>query len=255
MPASFWIFLIVCIFTFIPVCRDHGKTWREFKSSRDKKERWRNGLLFFLLWGIPILTTFGTLVTGRESIASNREAKTQSDQFVAQSTLLAQTKSKATELEKSLKETQQQLGEAKALTTRIAEAQVERSDLINWQSLEEELRSVLLPPGYSIQLWASGGNDEALRVQQRMLASFGRGGLKATGVRSLADDPMEAGITISAPGTSVGKVLVELFTKAFSRAGIDLMHENPGVDSSLTSTKAKTPNVIVIHIGSKPPPK
>src|SRR3989442_2832821 len=103
MSVSFLIFLTVCILSFIPVFRDHGKTWKEFGAAQNRKNQWAKALELFVLWVIPVLSAIGTVVTGFESATATREAKTQADQFVAQSNKLALARSNLAELEAQIR--------------------------------------------------------------------------------------------------------------------------------------------------------
>jgi hypothetical protein len=73
MSASFWIFSVVCIICFIPVCVDHGRAWGAFQKSQGKAKIVR-GLLVIVLWATPILSLVGTILSGFESLQSEAEA-------------------------------------------------------------------------------------------------------------------------------------------------------------------------------------
>jgi hypothetical protein len=72
MPVSFWIFLIVCCVSFIPMIKDHGETWRSFKEATGR-QRYKKGSHFFALWFIPVATLVGTLCLGYESLISDQK--------------------------------------------------------------------------------------------------------------------------------------------------------------------------------------
>ena len=63
MPVSFWIFLSVCLVSFVSVFKDHGETWREFIEAKGK-ERYKLGARVVALWFVAILSLIGTLVLG-----------------------------------------------------------------------------------------------------------------------------------------------------------------------------------------------
>lgn len=54
---------------------EHAETWSEYKTSSTKRDKRNNLLKFFLLWGIPILTMVSTIMSGYESVSSDRELK------------------------------------------------------------------------------------------------------------------------------------------------------------------------------------
>jgi hypothetical protein len=91
MPLSFWIFLVICIVSFIPVIRDHGEHWRAFKE-RDDKTKWSTGANLFALWFVAIATLIGTLVLGIESVYSEKQEHETDMAFGAISNDLQETK-------------------------------------------------------------------------------------------------------------------------------------------------------------------
>jgi hypothetical protein len=77
MPVSCFIFGIACIISFIPVVRDHWKTWKAFVASKGKgtRERCRCGVDLFCLWTIPILTFIGTVVSAGEALSAEKQSE------------------------------------------------------------------------------------------------------------------------------------------------------------------------------------
>lgn len=73
MPLSFWIFLGVCVISFIPVIKDHGETWKEYKCSSHGKERKMFGMQLFAIWATPLFTAIATMISGIEAVSSERE--------------------------------------------------------------------------------------------------------------------------------------------------------------------------------------
>jgi hypothetical protein len=71
MPVSFWIFLFVCLVSFILVIRDHGESWTHFKKATGK-EKCRKASHLFAIWFVPVFTLIGTLFLGRESFMADR---------------------------------------------------------------------------------------------------------------------------------------------------------------------------------------
>lgn len=80
MSLSFWITLVVSILAFIPVWRDHGKTWKSFKDGPVSEKRWCM-LGLALLWGVPILVLVAAVAQGLESLATDRQIKTLEQQL------------------------------------------------------------------------------------------------------------------------------------------------------------------------------
>ena len=78
MPYSFWIFLFVCILSFIPSALDHGETWKNFKSCSGC-EKIKLGLRLFGLWVIPFLFLLATLLSGYETKDDANDKKRQTD--------------------------------------------------------------------------------------------------------------------------------------------------------------------------------
>jgi hypothetical protein len=80
MPISFWIFLVVCVISFIPVFKDHGEAWKLIKESNGK-ERCKKCLHLFALWFIPVFSLIGTLFLGFESISSDKKDARRDNQY------------------------------------------------------------------------------------------------------------------------------------------------------------------------------
>jgi hypothetical protein len=80
MPASFWIFLIICIASFVVVIEDHGEAWDEFKDSNGGRKWWK-GIKIFTLWFIAFGSLIGTLVLGRESWQDSKKDAEREEQF------------------------------------------------------------------------------------------------------------------------------------------------------------------------------
>lgn len=78
MPLSFWIFLVVCILSFIPSALDHGETWKNFKSCNGCGKI-KPALRLFGIWVIPFLFLIATLLSGYEGIRDTNEKKLQTD--------------------------------------------------------------------------------------------------------------------------------------------------------------------------------
>ena len=66
MTASFWVFLIVCIISFVPVIRDHGKAWNTLRRSTGTARQYAV-IQLAVLWAIPILSFVGTVLFGFEA--------------------------------------------------------------------------------------------------------------------------------------------------------------------------------------------
>ena len=69
MTASFWVFLFVCIISFIPVIRDHGKAWNTFRRTKGEA-RLYGAMQVVVLWAIPTLSFVGTVLFGFEASRS-----------------------------------------------------------------------------------------------------------------------------------------------------------------------------------------
>src|ERR1039457_1549929 len=96
MPYSFWIFLFVCLVSFIPVWRDHGETWKSFKEAKGK-DRLHEGAHLIALWSVAVFSLIGTLCLGFESIASDRKDSQRDAQYSDVSNRLSRTESKYNE--------------------------------------------------------------------------------------------------------------------------------------------------------------
>lgn len=80
MPASFWIFLIICIASFVVAVDDHGSEWNDFKESTGGKKWWK-GLKIFTLWFVCVGSFLGTLVLGHESKQSDTQYEAVTNQL------------------------------------------------------------------------------------------------------------------------------------------------------------------------------
>jgi hypothetical protein len=80
MPHSFWIFLIVCVASFVTVINDHRDAWEEFKTKTGLEKFWK-GLHIFALWFICVLSLIGTIVLGYESLQDDKKEKIRETQF------------------------------------------------------------------------------------------------------------------------------------------------------------------------------
>jgi hypothetical protein len=121
MPVSFWIFLFVCVISFIPVARDHGEAWHAFKESKDKDRYWK-GLHFFALWSIAIFSLLGTLALGIESLLSERQDAQRASQYRRVTNQLEQVESQYNEATNDLAITKQAATEAQTAAETATEA-------------------------------------------------------------------------------------------------------------------------------------
>lgn len=155
MSVSFLIFLAVCIFSFVPVVRDHGKTWREFCNAKTKKDRRAEGFNVCVLWFIPVFTLIGTIVTGIESVDANRESKAHSDRILSLSNTLAKSEAKVQDLEAKQQRrtiTQAQITNFTFLTERITKIPIvvrasKRGD--DTESFAYQIRFLLSAAGFT----------------------------------------------------------------------------------------------------------
>jgi hypothetical protein len=88
MPVSFWIFLIICIASFVVAIDDHSEEWKEFKELKGAKKWWK-GLKIFTLWFVCVGSLIGTLVLGWESIQDDKKDAEHARQFNDESNKLA----------------------------------------------------------------------------------------------------------------------------------------------------------------------
>jgi hypothetical protein len=88
MPASFWIFLIICIASFVVAIDDHSEEWKEFEERKGTKKWWK-GLKVFTLWFVCVGSLIGTLVLGWESWQDSKEDAERERQYSAVTNQLA----------------------------------------------------------------------------------------------------------------------------------------------------------------------
>jgi hypothetical protein len=89
MPASFWIFLIICIASFVVAIDDHSEEWDEFKELHGAKKWWK-GLKIFTLWFVCGGSLIGTLVLGWESSQDGKKDVEREKQYTNVTNELAQ---------------------------------------------------------------------------------------------------------------------------------------------------------------------
>jgi len=141
MPLSFWFFLGVCIISFVPVIKDHGESWREYKSSSGKARR-NLGIQLFALWAIPVFTAMGTAITGIESVVSGRE----NAELHRQAGAAIQQAAEANKLAAESNERSKQL-ESTNMHLRIELAEVEKQLLETRAEWEESQLPMNIGPG------------------------------------------------------------------------------------------------------------
>jgi hypothetical protein len=104
MPASFWIFLIICIATFVVVVDDHGEAWAEFKESKGATKWWKS-VKIFTLWFVAVGSLFGTLVLGWESLRDSKKDAEREERFKNVTNQLGQVESEYSQATNDLAET------------------------------------------------------------------------------------------------------------------------------------------------------
>jgi hypothetical protein len=82
VPVSFYIFLAVCVASFVPAIRGYREAWTSFKEANGW-ERCHTGMHLFALWFVAVFSLIGTLVLGFESIASDRTEARRENEYRA----------------------------------------------------------------------------------------------------------------------------------------------------------------------------
>lgn len=80
MPTSVYIFLIVCVISFLPAYWDHGKTLGEVKKAKGRT-RVKKIAKLLLLWLIPVLTLIGTVTLGIEGMNDRTEQQKRQSEY------------------------------------------------------------------------------------------------------------------------------------------------------------------------------
>ena len=161
MPLSFWFFLGVCIFSFVPVLKDHGESWREYLASTGKEKKLA-ALLVFSIWAVPIFTAMGTIITGVEAVTSSKE-----------NAVLHKLAAEANERSKQLESTNLVLRKHVAeLEIKLQPRMITAQQFTNFIFLSEKIRRIPI----EINIYAEGRDTETFAMHLRdMLSSAGFG--------------------------------------------------------------------------------
>ena len=76
MSLAFWISLIVCVGAFLEAVIDHHETLEDFRSSTGRARRW-HGFKLWVYWVVFGLALISTLVTGWESLSTDKKIEGQ----------------------------------------------------------------------------------------------------------------------------------------------------------------------------------
>jgi hypothetical protein len=72
MSVSFWIFLGLCVVSFLGALIAHSNAYEEYKSANGRERFWKWLNLVVIVWGLPAGSLVGTIFTGFESLSSDR---------------------------------------------------------------------------------------------------------------------------------------------------------------------------------------
>jgi hypothetical protein len=77
MSLAFWISLVVCVGSLLEAVIDHSETLEEFRHATTKRKKRWYGFKLGVYWFVFAIASLSTLITGRESIATDKTSQEQ----------------------------------------------------------------------------------------------------------------------------------------------------------------------------------
>ena len=103
MSLAFWISLVVCGGAFLEAIIDHRETLEDFRASTGKERRW-NRFKLGVYWFVFGLALVSTLITGWDSISTDRKIEEQAKEIANHSNALHVATQRLAQVEQKTRE-------------------------------------------------------------------------------------------------------------------------------------------------------